>query len=93
MTDERLTFTVLNDEGEEVECELLYSFEHAETGKKYIVYTDNTLDEEGNTQVFASTYDPEADDHTLGAVETEEEWQLIEDILDRIVEHVKGQES
>lgn len=93
MLNERVTFTVLNDEGEKVECELLYSFEHAETGKNYIVYTDHTLDAEGNTKVFASTYDPEGDDLTLGPVETEQEWKIIEGLLDRIMEEANGQES
>lgn len=93
MLDERVTFTVLNDEGEKVECELLYSFENAETGKNYIVYTDNTLDAEGNTKVFASTYDPKVDDFALGPIETEREWQLIEAILDRIMEEANGQGS
>ena len=33
------TFTVLNDEGKEVECEVLFTFESEETHKNYLVYT------------------------------------------------------
>ena len=49
MKDETMTFKVINDEGKEIECEVLFTFESDETKKNYIVYTDNTLDEEGNT--------------------------------------------
>ena len=40
-------FTIVNDKGEEIECEILFTFDSDETKKSYIVYTDNTLDEEG----------------------------------------------
>ena len=54
MKNEEMTFKVLNDEGKEIECEVLLTFESEETGKNYIVYTDNSIDEDGNTKVFAS---------------------------------------
>ena len=56
MKEERMTFNITNDEGQEVECEVLFTFESDETGKNYMVYTDNTVDEEGNTKVYASVY-------------------------------------
>ena len=56
MKEETMTFKVVNDEGREVECEVLFTFESDETKKNYIVYTDNTIDEEGkkrkSTQVI-----------------------------------------
>ena len=51
-------FTIVNDKGEEVECEILFTFDSEETKKSYIVYTDNSLDDNGSTKVFASVYDP-----------------------------------
>ena len=59
MKEERMTFNITNDEGQEVECEVLFTFESDETGKNYMVYTDNTVDEEGNTKVYASIYNPD----------------------------------
>ena len=52
MREESMFFKVVNDEGKEIECETLFTFESDETGKSYIVYTDNTVDEEGNTKVY-----------------------------------------
>ena len=46
--DKENVFTVVNDEGKEVECEVLFTFESEETNKNYIVYTDNTTDKDGN---------------------------------------------
>ncbi len=81
MKEETMTFKVINDEGKEVECEVLFTFESDETKKNYIVYTDNTLDEEGNTKVYASIFNPEEENPVLLPIETEEEWKLIEGIL------------
>ena len=84
MKEETLTFKVINDEGQEVECEALFTFESDETKKNYIVYTDNTLDEEGNTKVYASIYNPDQDETKLLPIETEKEWKIIETILDEL---------
>ena len=42
MKNEEMTFKVLNDEGKEMECEVLFTFESDETGRNYIVYTDKS---------------------------------------------------
>ena len=68
-----MTFKVINDEGKEVECEVLFTFESEETKKNYIVYTDNTTDEEGNTKVYASIYNPNEAETKLLPIETEKE--------------------
>ena len=52
--------------------------------KNYIVYTDNTLDEEGNTKVSASIYNPDQDETKLLPIETDKEWKIIETILDEL---------
>ena len=82
--EEKMTFKVINDEGKEVECEVLFTFESDETKKNYIVYTDNTLDEEGNTKVYASIYNPDQDETKLLPIETDKEWQIIETILEEL---------
>ena len=91
MEREKMTFTVINDEGKEVECEVLFTFESEETGKKYIVYTDNTFDEDGNTKVFASIYDPDLDESKLLPIETEKEWKIIEVILEELQAESPGE--
>ena len=86
---EEQKFTVVNDAGEEVECEALFRFESDETHKNYIVYTDNSQDEEGNTRVYASIYTPGEEKTKLEPIETDAEWNKIQQILDVIQEQVK----
>lgn len=81
MEKEDVKFKVVDDSGKEKEYEKLFSFESDKTNKNYIVYTDNELDEDGNTKVYASIYDPNKETQTLQAIETEEEWKIIEGIL------------
>ena len=90
--DENLTFTVINDEGQETECEILFTFENTETEKHYVVYTDNSLDENGDVCIFASVYDPDAEEPTLLPIETEAEWDVIDEILAGLQDGEDGNE-
>lgn len=80
------TFTVINDNGEEVQCEILFTYNDERTGKDYIAYTDNTMDKEGNTKVYASIFNPEEENPTLLPIETDKEWEIIEAILDSLTD-------
>ena len=88
--EEKMTFKAVNNEGKEVECEVLFTFESDETKKNYIVYTDNTKDSEGNIKVYASIYDPEKPESELQPIESESEWKIIETILEEIQREAAG---
>lgn len=92
--EESMTFKVFNEEGKEVECEALFTFESEETNKNYIVYTDNTKDDEGNIKVYAAIYHPEKEKNqeqmTLDPIESENEWTMIEQILEEIQKEAKN---
>ena len=90
MNDEKKgMFTIVNDEGKEIECEILFTFDSDETKKSYIVYTDNTLDDEGSTKVYASVYDPTGQNPSLMPIETEKEWLVIENILSSVQQKIE----
>ena len=89
MENEKMTFKITNENGIEVEYEVLFTFESDETKKNYIVYTDNSLDEDGNTRVYASIYTPGSAETELKPIETDKEWKIIETILDSIQEENK----
>ena len=89
MEKKKNMFKVLDDNGKEIECEVLFTFESDETKKNYIVYTDNSIDEEGNVKVYASIFDPNKDNTELIPIETEKEWKIIETILEAIQEKQK----
>lgn len=82
-------FKVIDKEGKEIVFEILFTFESDETNKNYMVYTDNSKDENGNVRVYASVFVPGAEPLELLPVETEREWKVIETILVSITEENK----
>ena len=93
MNEELMKFKIINDEGKEIECEVLFTFDSDETKKTYVVYTDNTLDSEGNTKVYASIYNPEENASKLLPIETDKEWKIIETVLDELQNEATNEEG
>ena len=91
--EQKSVFTIINDEGKEITCEALFTFDSDETKKSYIVYTDNTLDDSGSIKVYASIYDPKGEKTTLEPVESEKEWQVIENILSSVQSKLEAEET
>lgn len=84
---------VQNEEGKEIECEVLFTFDSDETNKSYMAYTDNTTDEEGNIKVYASIYDKNAENPKLLPIETDKEWKIVEAILDELQAKIDSDDS
>ena len=80
---------IKNDKGEELVCDVLFTFDSDETGKSYIAYTDNTKDEKGNIKVYANTYDKTGEDLKLSQLTTDKEWKIIDNILASLIDMVK----
>lgn len=89
--EERMTFKVTNNEGKEVEYEVLFTFDSDETNKSYMVYTDDSKDENGNIRVYASTYIPGEETTELLPIETDKEWKIIDTILKELQDEAKGE--
>ena len=85
------SFTMIDETGNEIVYDVLFTFESEETQKNYIVYTDNTKDSDGNVEVYASIYDPNDPHSKLEAIETDKEWKVIETILETLQEEVRKQ--
>ena len=83
------TFSMIDENGVEVIYDVLFTFESEETNKNYIVYTDNSRDETGNIEVYASIYNPDDPHSKLEAIKTEKEWKVIGTILDTLQEEVR----
>lgn len=88
MKDKKSVFTIIDDTGKEIECEVLFTFDSDETNKSYIVYTDNTTLDDGSTKVYASIYDPTGQDKSLLPIKTEKEWAVIENILNSVQDKI-----
>ena len=78
-------FTVVTENGEKKEYEIVLTFDDAETNKSYVVYTDNSLDEAGNAKVYAAIDNSkEAGKTSLLPIESDSEWKLIEYIIESL---------
>ena len=66
---------ITDENGKEVEMEILFTFDDEGRGKKYVVFC-NLKDDSG--EVFASCYD---DEGNLLPIETDEEWAMVEEVL------------
>ena len=86
--NEKNTITVKDEEGKEVVCDILFTFDNDETNKSYIVYTDNTKDADGKVQVYASIYNPKEKNSKLEEIKTDKEWKYIDTILKTLQEEL-----
>ena len=51
-----MRFPVVKENGTVVECEMLFAFDDPHTRKSFLVYTDNSIGEDGALTLFASAY-------------------------------------
>jgi len=84
-------FKIVKDDGTEVKCYPLITFENE--GKHYILYTDNSLNENGETNVFAGTYDPDKGDQRFGEITSDAEMALVNKILATLNEKDNGEQA
>ena len=89
--NEKNTITVKDENGNEIVCDILFTFDNEETKKSYIVYTDNTKDKDGKVQVYASIYNPNEKNTVLEEIKTDKEWKYIDTILKTLQEEITKQ--
>lgn len=86
-------FIGFNEAGEEKTFYKLLEFESNETGKTYLAYTDNEMDENGNLKAYGSIVTQENDYMKLEPITTEKEWKVIETALRVIQENNSNEEK
>ena len=79
-------FTITDNKGEVKEYEILFTFDCED--KSYIVFTDNTKDDNESINTYAATYDKDGEKLELKDIETEKEWTLIETLLSQIEDKI-----
>ena len=95
-SDKKLTddmFVGFNENGEEKVFYKLLEFDSEETGKHYLAYTDNEVDENGNTKAYGSIVTYDGDYMKLEAITSEKEWKVIETALRVLQEEIKEKEN
>lgn len=85
--DQLGTITIMKD-GKEVECEVLFTFENDELKKQYIGYTDHSIGENGRKKIYVSSWNPVLGTDKLEDITTQEELDMVRDVLNQIADEV-----
>lgn len=79
--DEKQTIIVLDQNGKEAEAEIIAKFSVDETGKQYILYTLNEIDENSMVKIYASTLVERDGMYSLETIGSDEEWAMIKEVM------------
>lgn len=84
--------TFVTETGQIIRDSVMGAFEDDLSGKNYVIYTDNSINETGNYNIYAASYDPEQEDEQIliHAIETEAEWQRIEMMMQKLSKGPEG---
>ena len=90
--------TVINEEGKEIECEILFTFDSAEYQKDYVVYMpigDEYVDEDGYPEIHVSSYTSHENGEGGGLepIEDEAEWEMIEEVVASFIEEQEADDE
>lgn len=89
MENENDILIVTDENGKELECRIIMTFESEEFEKSYVVY--QLVDDETG-EYFAASFDPkDGDEGNLVAIETDKEWDFVEEVLENFLE--EGEEE
>lgn len=78
---EKTTIKILDENGNLIERNILFTFECEELGKNYIAYEGNN-----NQEICVASYDSNVDLNKLEPVTDEEELKMVNDVLNQIME-------
>lgn len=78
------TFKVKDKNGNIVTLNTILTFDDNDSNNSYVLYTDNTYNDNGKLNVFASRYDSRLDNPILDSNLTDREWKVIETIIDNL---------
>ncbi|MCR4595023.1 MAG: DUF1292 domain-containing protein [Clostridiales bacterium] len=81
-------FVIETEDGQNIECQLLFSYDSPKFKKTYIVYTDGAEDENGDLKFYASVVEEDinGEDTAFSAVNSPEEWEEIDEKLNEYLD-------
>ena len=79
------SFTVIIN-GEEKECDLLFTYDGGDVDKPIIGYTDNTKNDKGELNIYVSKYDPLYGPSKFEDITDPEELKFVDGIIKQIID-------
>ena len=78
--NEEYNFTVVNDQGEEVICDVISMLQDEKTGELFVLYTDYTLNDKNQFNTYLSQFIEKKGEYSLKKIESKERYnQLLKD--------------
>ncbi len=77
---DKTSIKIETKKGKTEKFDVLFTMNSDDTKKNYIVYTDNTLDDDNNLKAYASIYDESG---KLSQIKDEKEWKTIEELIEK----------
>ena len=89
--DEKKKFVVLDENGKEVVCEPLFTFESDETKKQYVVYTDNVYNSNNELQIYINEYNSQNLECLVNNISDNDEYNKIKSEINSILLTMKNE--
>ena len=86
MEKENYKFIFENEEGKKIMCEMILSFYVKDKDKNYMLFTDNTYDEDHNLKVYP--YYNTSEDEEMIPVTDKDEFNMINRVYESVVKKV-----
>lgn len=84
MEESKKILTINKLDGSTEEVEEVISFEFNDTKKRYVVYTKNEVDQNGNVTIYVTEVVTDDQGTRFLGVSTDEEWTRIKDVLRKL---------
>jgi uncharacterized protein YrzB (UPF0473 family) len=75
---------LIEKDGQEVECNVVFTFDCKQTKKSYVGYSDNTIAPNGRKTIYVSSYNPLNEEIVLEDINDQKELNMIQDVLMKI---------
>ncbi|WP_223069279.1 DUF1292 domain-containing protein [Paenibacillus caui] len=82
-----------DDEGNEEEFEVIMKFEVDGSDAKYMMVVPVEPDDDESEEVYAFRYEEDGDDLKLYTIESDEEWEIVEETFNTLIDEFGGEED
>ncbi len=83
--EEKRILTITKTDGSKEQVEEVISFEFNDTKKRYVVYTKNEKDENGNVTIYVTRIVSDKNGNRFLGVENDDEWNRIKAALRALI--------
>ncbi len=87
--------TVVDEDGNEILCEILFTFDSEENEKSYVFYVPVETSDDDDIEVLCSAYQPDEDGSIgqLSEIESDEEWDMIEEVFNTYMSNMEDMDD